>query len=583
MKRTSRNASTAGAVTILAASLIAPGTSRAINLETGNEDVQVRWDNKVSFTAGVRTKDRDSANAANPAKGGAVASEFFSDKGEVHTTRFDLFSEMDVKYKADHGFRLSASAWWDPSFPDRPNVGPAGVPNSAFGPSGEWPGSTKRFYRGPSAEFLDAFAFTRLDLGSVPAYLKLGRLATVWGESAFGGVGGLNTVGFAQSPNDSRKSTQNPSAGLKETTLPLAQLQATFNLTPAMALSAYRTFEFRANRVPASGTYYGFNDGVAGGQNLLCAQALPFGCFPYGAPLEGEKNDWGLMLKGRPSFVDASVGLVYREFSEKGPWFGVWNPSANVPIGSARSVYGRDTKLIGVTANTTRADIAWGAELSYRENAALASDFSALTPVALGGRNGPGGLFNTTPTEGARGNTVHALLNGTAFFGKGGFWDTFVVVGEVGVSHLAKVTRNPGLFQSEGTGFAPVLCNSAPNPGAVVNRGVAGCVDRTAGSLGIFLNPTMFRVMSGVDLEIPVFAQFNFGTSPLNGGGADRNNTFSLGLKATYNTDRGPHVFQLTYLKFTNRTDVNNPRSRTILGAPYYDRDQLLFTYTASF
>jgi hypothetical protein len=242
-------------------------------------------------------------------------------------------------------------------------------------------------------------------------------------------------------------------------------------------------------------------------------------------------------------------------------------------------VYGRDTKLIGLTANTTRADISWGAELSYRHDAALASDFSALTPVALGGANGPGGAFNTTPTEGARGNTVHALVNGTAFFGKGGFWDTFVVVGEVAASHLTKVTRNPGLFQSQGAGYAPVLCNSA----APVNREVAGCANRTAWSAGMVLNPTIYGVLPSVDLEIPFFAQFNFGTSPLNGGAADGFNTYSLGLKATWNTERGPQVFQLNYLKFTNRKDVNNPRSRTILGGPYYDRDQLQFTYTTSF
>jgi hypothetical protein len=580
-----RQASRSGgvcALTVLAASLAVPETASAFKFDTGNDDLQVRMDTKVGFTGGVRTRDRDAANAANPAKGGAVASEYFADKGDVYTTRLDLYSEFDLKYKADHGFRVSAAAWYDPTFPDRPNVGPAGVLNSPFGPSGEWPSETKRFY-GRSAEFLDAFAFTRFDLGDVPTYVKLGRTAAVWGESIFGGVGGGNTVGFAQSPNDGRKSSQTPNASLKETTIPVGQVQLAFNLTPTMSLSAYRTFEFRPNRVPASGTYLGFNDAVAGGQNLVCSQALPYGCYPYGQPLEGGKNDWGLMLKGRPSFVNASVGLVYREFSEKAPWYGVWNLNENLPIGSARSVYGRDTKLIGVTANTTLADVSWGAELNFRHNAALSSDFSALAPVALGGANGPGGRFNTTPTEGARGDTVHALFNGTAFFGKAGFWDTFVVVGEVAASHLRKVTRHPELFQSQGAGYAPVLCNAPAAAGGAVNRKVAGCTDRTAWSLGLLLNPTIYGVVPSVDLEIPFFMQFNFGNSPLNGGTADRANTYSLGLKATWNTESGPQVFQLSYLKFTNRTDVNNPRTRTTLGGPFYDRDQLLFTYTTSF
>jgi hypothetical protein len=568
---------------MLAASLGVSGEALAMKLDSGNEDVEMRLDTKVGFTGGLRTRGRDTSIAANPAKGGALASEYFSDRGEVYTTRFDLFSEFDFKYRSDHGFRVSGAAWYDPTFPNRPNVGTAGVANSPFGLSGNWPSDTKRFYGGPSGELLDAFGFTRFDLGSVPTYVRLGRFATVWGESTFGGVGGGNSVGYAQAPNDGRKSSQTPNASLKETTLPIAQLMTTFSITPEMSLTAYRAFEFRPNRVPASGTYMGFSDSVAGAPNLACSGQLPFRCFPYGGPLEGGKNDWGLMLKGRPSFFDASVGLVYRQFSEKGPWFGVWNMNENLPIGSARSVYGRNTELFGITANTTRADIAWGGELSYRKNAALASDFSALAPVALGGANGPGGRFNTTPTEGARGNTFHALVNGTAFLGKQAFWDTLVIVGELSAARLDKVTRNPELFQSEGAGYAPVLCNSPAAPGRVVNRRVAGCADRTAFSAGLYISPTIYSVLPGVDLEIPFFMQRNFRNSPLNGGTSSGFNTFSLGLKATVNTAMGPHVFQLNYLKFANRKDANNPANRAILGGPYYDRDQLQFTYTASF
>jgi hypothetical protein len=83
----------------------------------------------------------------------------------------------------------------------------------------------------------------------------------------------------------------------------------------------------------------------------------------------------------------------------------------NVPIGNARSVYGTNTKLLGLTFNTTKWDISWAGELSYRKNAALTSDFSALAPVAVGGVNGPGGLFSSSPTEGARGDTLHAVAN----------------------------------------------------------------------------------------------------------------------------------------------------------------------------
>ena len=563
---------------IVGAWAVAPSVM-AMEIDTGNDDLKVRLDNKLSFTAGWRVGSRDDSIAANPALGAAVASEYFADKGRLYTTRADLYSEFDLKYKNDHGFSLTGALWADPKFPSQPNVGPAGAANSAFGPSGDWPNEIKRYY-GNSGEMLDAFAFTRLDLGSVPVNVKLGRTSVVWGEAMFGGVGGSNSIGYAQNPNDGRKSSQNPNASLKETSLPLAQLNMVFNVADNANLSIYRAFEFRPDRVPGSGTYMGFGDGVGGAPNLFCSQGF---CFPYVAPAKGKNDDWGIQYKVRPSFVDAGLSLTYREFSEKAPWYAVWDVADNAPVGAARSVYGTRTKLAGLTFNTTKWDVSWAGELSYRKNAALGSDFSALAPVALGGVNGPGGLFSSSPTEGARGDTLHALANAQIFLGKAAFWDTFVIATEVAVSHLQKVTRNPDLFLATGSAYAPVLCNAPVGFGGEPNRKVAGCVDRTAYSFGLYLDPTIYQAFPSVDLEIPVFVQVNLRNSPLNGGSSDGFNTLSAGLKATWNTAYGPQVFQLNYLAFSNKKDAGNSNGRAILSAPYYDRSQVQFTYTTSF
>jgi hypothetical protein len=360
-------------------------------------------------------------------------------------------------------------------------------------------------------------------------------------------------------------------------------LNMVFNVADNANLSIYRAFEWRPDRVPGSGTYMGFGDGVGGAPNLFCSQALPYACFPYGPPLKGKSGDWGVQYKTRPSFMDASLSLNYRQFAEKAPWYAVWDVADNAPIGLARSVYGKDTKVFGLTFNTTKWDVSWAGELSYRKNAALVSDFSALAPVAIGGANGPGGQFSLTPTEGARGDTVHALLNGQIFMGKAAFWDTFVIAAEVAVSHLQKVTRNADLFQASGSGYAPVLCNAPASFGGAVNPTVAGCADRTAASAGLYLDPTIYQLLPSVDVEIPVFVQVNWHNSPLNGGSTTGFNTLSAGVKATWNTASGPQVFQLNYLAFTNRTDERNPNGHAILGGPYYDRSQVQFTYTTSF
>jgi len=557
------------------------GIAGAFPIDAGNDDLQLRLDNKISFTSGWRVKGRDSDVAANPAVSASVASDYFADKGDLYTTRFDLYSEFDIKYKTNTGLRLSGAAWYDPKFPDQVRPGPGGVADSTYGPSGNWSSEVKRYY-GSSAEMLDAFGFTRFDLGSVPVNVKLGRTSVVWGESMFGGVGGANSIGYAQSPNDGRKSSQNPNASLKETSLPLGQLGLVFNVADNANFSVYRAFEWRADRVPGSGTYMGFGDGVAGAPNLFCAANGAF-CYPYGAPVNGKAEDWGLQYKVRPSFIDSSLSFSYREFSEKSPWYAVWNVDDNFPVGSARSVYGTHTKVLGIAFNTTKWDISWAGELNYRKNAALASDFSALAPVAIGGVNGPGGLFSVSPTDGARGDTWHALANMQFFGGKALFWDTFVVAAEVGFNYLQKVTRNPQYYQAVGSSYAPVICNAPAAFGGAVNKKVAGCADRSATSLGIYLDPTIYQVLPSIDLEIPVFFQTGWGNSPLNGGSTDGFNTISAGLKATWNTPYGPQVFSLNYLGFMNRKDANNPNGHSILGGPYYDRDQIQFSYSTSF
>ena len=581
--RQSTNKTSLRSIAVAVSMLCAAAAAGAFPIDTENEDVQMRWDNKVSFTAGWRVGERDTAIAANPELSAAVASDYFADKGDLYTTRFDLYSEFDLKYKSTSGFRLSGAAWYDPSFPGNPKVGPGGPANSSFGAANKWPGEIRHFYES-GAELLDAFAFTRVDLGDVPLSIKAGRTSIVWGESVFGGVGGSNSVGYAQSPNDGRKSSQNPNASLKETSLPIAQVDAVFNVTDTSNLSLYVATEWRPDRVPGSGTYMGFSDGVAGAPYLFCNEALPYACFPYGPPVEGKTGDWGVQYKIRPSFLDdASISLNYRQFAEKAPWYAVWDVADNQPIGQARSVYGNDTKVLGLTFNTTKWQVSWGGELSMRRNAALVSDFSALAPVSVGGVNGPGGQFSSSPTEGARGDTLHALLNAQIFLGKAAFWDTFVVATEFAVSHLQKVTKNPQFFQAKGAGYAPVLCNAPTSAGGAANPTVAGCVDSTAESLGIYLDPTTYQVFPSVDIELPVFMQFNFNNSPLNGGSTSGFNTFSAGVKATWNTPHGPHIFQLNYLGFTNKKDADNPNGHAILGAPYYDRGQIQFTYTTSF
>lgn len=570
------------------------GSAAAFSIDSGNPDVDMRLDNKVSFTAGWRVGDRDTSY---PGMNTASASEYFVDNGKPYTSRLDLYSEFDFKYKQDTGFRISGALWYDPAFPSHPKLSPgekaAGASPWGLTTAPQWDPDAKRFYE-QSGEFLDAFAFTRFDLGEMPVNLKVGRTAVVWGESMIGGIGGNNSIGYGQNPNDGRKASQNPNASLKETVLPIGQINATFGVTDSFNLSLYTTYEWRPDRVPSSGSYMGFSDAVAGAPNLFCAPVpggplAPGFCVPYVNPVKGKSGDWGIMLKGRPSWFDGSLGIAYRKFDEKSPWYGVWDPADSPSLlggffkpGAARSVYGHDTEILGVTFNTNAWDISWAGEVNYRKNAALVGDFSAL---ATQGAVPAGVPFNATvsPIDGPRGDTWHALASMQWFLGKAVFWDTFVIAAEAAYNQLDKVTKNPQYFQSVGSSYAPVACNLPKAFGGSPDRKVADCADKSSTTLGVSFIPTVYQVVPGIDMDIPLFYQYTWGNSPLNGGAADGAQTISAGLKFTWNTPIGPQVFQVNYLGFREQTNANNGIGHQVDGPPYDKRSQIQFTYTGSF
>lgn len=561
------------------------GSANAFSIDSGNPDVEMRLDFTPSVTLGWRTGSRDTSY---PGMNTASASEYFADSGKLYTGRLDLFTEFDFKYKKDSGFRISGSLWYDPQFPSHPKLSPAeaaaGASPWGLTSNPQWSPETKRYYES-SAEFVDAFAFTRVELGETPLSLKVGRTAVVWGESMIGGVGGINSVGYGQNPNDGRKASSNPNASLKETVLPIGQVNATLGLTDSINLSMYTTAEWRADRVPNSGTYLGFSDAVAGAPNLFCTPLGGGFCVPYVDPVKGRGHDWGIQLKGRPSWFDGTLGVVYRKFDEKAPWYGVWDPADSPSLfsgffypGAARSVYGRDTEIYGLTFNTNAWDISWAGEVNYRKNAALVADFSALATVGAGGAN-----TTISPTDGPRGDTWHALASMQWFLGKAAFWDTFVVAAEVGYARLDKVTKNAQYYQAVGSSYAPVACNLPAAFGGSPNRTVAGCADKSSTTVGISLTPTVYQVIPGIDMDIPLYYQTGFGNSPLNGGTSDGSQTISAGLKFTWNTTVGPQVFQINYLAFRNKTDSSNGIGHQVLGPPYDKRDQITLTYKSSF
>ena len=109
----------------------------AIEIDAGNPDVKIRWDNTVRYNLGMRAEAQDSRILR-----GIPYDESDSkfDKHDIVTNRLDLLSELDLSYADKIGVRVSGAAWHDeayglhshsnpnpplsnmPSYPDRKSV-----------------------------------------------------------------------------------------------------------------------------------------------------------------------------------------------------------------------------------------------------------------------------------------------------------------------------------------------------------------------------------------------------------------------------------------------------------------------------
>ena len=199
-------------------------TASAIEIDTGNPDWALRWDNSVRASAKFRTESADPALTSSfrqvptgaPAPAPASFSfpqalnfnsgdQNFKKKGLV-SSRADLLSEFDAVWRKDFGVRVSASAWYDGKLHRKTQA--ENDPTIGQRPFDEFPDRTRRI-AGGKAEVLDAFVFGgwRMDNG-MKLTTRLGRHALQYGETLFFGDNGISR---AQGPISRSSHTPRPS------------------------------------------------------------------------------------------------------------------------------------------------------------------------------------------------------------------------------------------------------------------------------------------------------------------------------------------------------------------------------------
>jgi len=460
------------------------GAAQAFEIDSGNPDVVIRWDNSVRYTYGIRAQGQNPMIINNP---NVDDGDRNFKRGATVANRVDLLSEFDVVYQKSFGGRLSGSAWYDAAYEHLDNTS---VSTSNHLQNGQQAlglsETTKRYYLGPSGELLDAFVFGKFDLGSSPLNIKLGRHTLFWGEAM---LSAIHSLSYGQSALDIRKAAAIPGTEIKELFLPRNQLSAQLQVNPEVSLAAQYFLAWNPIRLPQAGTFLTAADFMHGGESMLG----PFGPFP--GPLvraadvtPKQTGDWGVSARVQPEWLQGTVGVYYRKTADIQPELNVFPPG-----GFYNHVYQSGIKIVGASLSKALGDLSLGAEVNYRTNMPLVSD-----------------------GVGVKGNTWHAVANlmgsiaGTAAFDSAGW------LAEVQWNRLGKVTNDPTNIFRGRDGYTGV---------DKATRDFVG--------LAVSFTPTWFQVRPGVDLSLPLFVSGGLvGNSVVSGGGYKKASNYSVGVNA---------------------------------------------------
>ncbi|AYH43534.1 DUF1302 family protein [Azoarcus sp. DN11] len=527
-----------GGVASFIAVLMAPGVAGAFEVNSGNPDLQIRFDNTLRYNVGMRVEPRNS-KIFNNRNFDEADGKF--DNGDIVTNRLDLLTEFDFIYKGHSGFRVSAAGWYDHAYEDDSLRG-----NPVFGSQNTYAGNkysrtVKRFNHGPSGEFLDVFAFTKFDIGEVPVAVKLGQHNVFWGESLFTTS---NSIAYSQGPIDGRKAAASPGIEAKEVFLPLNQLSLQAQITPDFSMAAQYYFEWQPTRIPDGGTYLGTSDFFTVSGGTFLAPGIPFKGVT-GKP--DDQGDWGVMAKWAPEWMGGTLGAYYRKFGEKLPWVLLAPNGRSAGLG-----YADDVELYGVSFSKLIGTTSFGAEVSYRKNTGLSSAVRRAT-------------------EGARGDTWHWLVNAVTYFGRNPLWSSASLSAEINGSVLDKVTSGEGLFNREGSAVCP-------------GDRFDACITRSETAMNIKIEPLWYQVMPGVDLKMPI--SFGVGLdgngAQSSGGNRQGKGSYSIGLTAEV---QNKYTFTLAYIDYLCRFRDNGTALTTqnCAGTTYNDRGWVSFLFKTSF
>ncbi|MFO1392865.1 MAG: DUF1302 domain-containing protein [Steroidobacteraceae bacterium] len=580
----------------------------AFEMDTGNPDLVVRWDNTVRYNLGVRAQSQDPAILGSP---NADDGDRNFSNGSLVTNRFDVLSEFDIVWRKSFGARVSAAGWYDFAYQHLDDTSTASANTLVDGlpVAGQLSPYTKRYAKGASGEWLDAFMFVNFNVGNTPVNVKVGQHTVYWGESLL--LGGLvHGIAYSQNSVDQWKGVANPGSEAKELFRPRGGITVQAQPTSELSLAAQWFYNWQAVRAPESGTYLSGTDMLNfGGDSLIVGpnQRLWNTQAVEPSRYSSSIGDFGLAARWSPEWLDGTIGFYYRDTTDILPQVMVTPGVAQVPspqvcqalggqplaptsptpclvnpdattiadlqkygkAGTYQTAYARDIHLYGLSLAKNIAGVSLGAEVSYRENMPLVSDPAPVLPAPLAAVT-PGAIATTAvpadgDTAGTRGTTWHGLVNGLVVIPESRLFDTASLLAEVSWMHLESVTQNEALYK----GRSDYSGSDKPTDTYV--------------GLAVNFTPQWFQVFPSVDLTMPItWSQGLSGTAATLFGGDEGSGSWSIGVGATIVQK---YLVNLSYIGYYGDNSVNAAGMRTFAGpnAANADRGWVSLNFKTTF
>jgi len=502
-----------GAACTLAAALgalFAVQGAGAGEIDTGNPELKLRWDNTIKYSAAFRLKARSAELIDTPDAPNFDDGDRNFGKGLI-SNRVDLLSEMDLTYK-QVGARVSGAAWYDSVYNRHTDNDSPFTYNALSVPASEFTEATRTLH-GRKAELLEAFVFANGDVAGKPVTVRLGRHALVYGETLFYGANG---IAAAQQPIDVVKAQSVPNTQFKELIRPVGQVSGQVQLAANLTLGAYYQYRWEANRLPGIGSYFNFVDNVGTGVESLILGAPPTPRSIYMGVVNAKNSgQGGMQVKWTPEGSDVDLGFYAARYNDKSPQVVlgfVPTPAGPFPA-TFRHFYHEGILTYGVSASKTFGEFNVSAEASVRRNAALSNagspDLYGIVPAAFGGPAAPSD--NSGNPVYPVGRTAHLNVSTLATLAPNFIAAESSLVGEVAWNRVTSVTKNADHLDPNAT--------------------------RDAWGLRAVYTPTYRQVRPGLDIDVPV----GFGYTPKGRSGAlgpafgaDKGGDVSVGVNGRY-------------------------------------------------